>query len=284
MNKAKNIMGGAFAAAAVALVVMCPATGAGAEGGRPGGDATHGAKRRQMFNPEAGYVTHITKEGRKVLLLDLRGADASDLLPELSRIQQNFEVAFEVKPGPADGDARQAAFAALAGDDGVGAVVALADEGDGSPTLSVFPEDQVTVLNVARLRRSLPENADEARATLAVRLKKELWRAVAFSLGGYENEYPCVMKGVFSMEDLDANKMEMACPLVWGRVSAHAKRLGLARAQTVPYFMALRKGWAPAPTNDAQRVEFERFQKVKAAQQAKMAATNEAAKAEGPAQ
>ena len=113
--------------------------------------------------------------------------------------------------------------------------------------------------------------ADASAEVFAKRLAQEMWRAAAFVMGGYEVDYPCVMKTVTGVADLDANPLQMTCPPVSGHVGANAGRFGIAKVQCVPYFIALRQGWAPPPANDAQREEVEKWEKAKAA---KAAATN----------
>jgi hypothetical protein len=125
---------------------------------------------------------------------------------------------------------------------------------------------------VDRLSAGLPEK--DAEKVFSLRLAKEMWRAAAFVLGGYSPMYPCAMKAAFSVGDLDANPVEMTCPPVSGAISDNARRLGFGKVYCVPYVVALYEGWAPAPTNDAQKAVWNQF----------VAATNApAAKAAAPA-
>ena len=130
------------------------------------------------------------------------------------------------------------------------AVIAIVEAGS-APALTVCPEDAVAVINASRLRRNLP--AADAGTVFAKRLGKEIWRAVALSLCGYESQDPCVLKLVTSETDVDDLEMRMYCPTVNAKVDSAARRLGVARMQLVPYGLAVKQGWAPAPTNDAQR-------------------------------
>jgi hypothetical protein len=174
----------------------------------------------------------------------------------------SFEIAIDcVREARGEGEGAFAAASRVKAAASVGAVVAVVEDGAGSPTLAVYPEDCVAILNIDRLREGLGDGGDEL---FGKRLGKELWRAAAFALGGYESDYACALKAVFSMADLDANPIEMTCPPVSGHVSRSGKRLGFGRVQTVPYFIALRQGWAPEPANDAQRAEKERYEAAKA--------------------
>lgn len=218
------------------------------------------AERPQHFNEAAGYVSRTLKDG-----LFLRFADATgeklDLNVLTGRMPQSFEIACdttEIGRNPAEG-ALELALGAMS-DPKVGAVVLIVREGEASPCLAAYPEDRMAILNIDRLKAGLPrECGDEV---FKKRLTKELWRAAAFALGGYESDYACALKAVFSSEDLDSNPMEMTCPPVSGHIKRSGKRLGFGLVQSVPYFIALRQGWAPEPINEAQRAEKKRYEEI----------------------
>ena len=221
-------------------------------------------------NPAAGLVSRKLTDGASLRFLDLR-QETWDIQPVIGKMSQSFGIAIEyVKMEKGDNCGLKTAAKALESGE-AGVAIAISSEGADAPSLVVCPEDRMAVINVDRL-------SDASAEIFAKRLTQEMWRAVAFTMGGYEVDHPCVMKTVTSVADLDANPLQMTCPPVSGHVGQNVEKFGLAKMQTVPYFIALRQGWAPAPANDAQRAEFERFQEIKAA------ATNEAAKAEGPAQ
>ena len=219
--------------------------------------------RRVRGNPAAGFVSRRLSEGASLRFLDFR-AEPTDLRPAVERMPQAFGIAVEcVKADKGADCALKAARKALDSKE-VGAAVAIANEGADAPSLVVCPEDRMAVINADRL-------ADASPAVFAKRLAQEMWRAAAFVMGGYEVDYPCVMKTVTGVADLDANPLQMTCPPVSGHVGANAGKFGMAKVQCVPYFIALRQGWAPPPANDAQREEAERWEKAKAA---RAAATN----------
>ncbi len=225
--------------------------------------------RKVRGNPAAGFVSRVIKDGKCIRFIDLRkdGVGISNLV---EKMPQFFETKVEVVKATAEEGACPMTTAKKAfSDDKVGAVIVIANQGADMPALTVCPEDRMGVINADRLSQDLPgEGGDEV---LATRFTKEMWRAVAFILGGYESQYPCVMKSAFSPSDLDANPLLMTCPPVSGAISKNAQRFGFAKVQCVPYFIAVRQGWAPPPANAAQREEVERFEKKKAA---RAAATN----------
>lgn len=214
-------------------------------------------------NPAAGFVSRELSEGASLRFLDLR-AEPSDLGPAIERMPQAFGIAVECVKAEKAGDcALKAARKALESKE-AGAAIAISNEGADAPSLVVCPEDRMAVINADRLADASPE-------VFAKRLTQEMWRAAAFVMGGYEVDYPCVMKTVTCVADLDANPLQMTCPPVSGHVGANAQKFGMAKVQCVPYFIALRQGWAPPPANDAQREEVEKWEKAKAA---RAAATN----------
>ncbi len=226
-------------------------------------DPANQKPRKERYKHAAGLVSRDVRDGKCIRFIDLRG-ESTNLTASLVEMMRSFETKVEIVPAqPVEKEcAMKAAKKALA-DEKVGAAIVIANEGADMPTLTMCPEDRMGVINADRLMADLPEEGRDE--VLAKRFTKEMWRAVAFVMGGYEAQYPCVMKSAFSPSDLDANPLLMTCPPVSGAISKNAQRFGFAKVQCVPYFIAVRQGWAPPPANDAQREEVERFEKMKAA-------------------
>ena len=200
-------------------------------------------------SPRAGIVMCKGK-GSAIVVADFRKTP-TDLSATVAKLSSFISSSVDVRHIPIEGDAIKSAFSER-NKEGVAAVIALADEGTGSPSLSVFPEDRVAVINVGRLK----EGADEA--LLAARINKEVWRGVAFALGGYASEHPCALKTVNSLEDLDKNCLSMTCPPVNFKAADSARKFGVAPYGPVPYGIAVKRGLAPAPTNDIQKAVWDR--------------------------
>ena len=200
-------------------------------------------------SPRAGIVMCKGK-GSAIVVADFRKTP-TDLSETVAKISKFISSYVEVRHIPIEGDAIKSAFSER-DKEGVAAVIALADEGTGSPSLSVFPENRVAVINVGRLK----EGADEA--LLTARINKEVWRGVAFALGGYASEHPCALKTVNSLEDLDKNCLSMTCPPVNFKAADSARKFGVAPYGPVPYGIAVKRGLAPAPTNDIQKAVWDR--------------------------
>lgn len=204
--------------------------------------------------PSAG-VLFRKGEGKPLLFVDYRGSVAHIVVSESRKIGEFTSIVTESSAEPAPEGCPAAAAHKLIADGRAGAVVAIVAGKADAPAMTVLPEDRVAIINATRL-------ADADTKITETRLVKELWRATAFALGGYASDYPDVMKPVFGTADLDSNNMLMFCPPVSGKVAAAAKAAGVAPLRAVPYAIAVREGWAPAPTNDVQKAVWDR---VKAA-------------------
>ena len=226
-------------------------------------DPANQRPRRERYKHAAGLVSRVIKDGKCIRFLDIRKEGVA-ITNVVEKMPQSFDTKVEIVKATAEEGACPMTTAKKAfSDDKVGAVIVIANQGADMPTLTICPEDRMGVINADRLSQDLPDKGGEE--VLATRFTKEMWRAVAFVMGGYEAQYPCVMKSAFSPSDLDANPLLMTCPPVSGAISKNAQRFGFAKVQCVPYFIAVRQGWAPPPENDAQREEVERYEKMKAA-------------------
>ncbi len=249
--KKQMVVAALFAAVAVFAEEAAKPDGVPEAGGKPAAQVSDEvAARRRLLR--GGGILFRKGEGGSIRFLDMRAERKPSLVPEaehICRFTSAWTDVAEVTPAKGVGG-YLAAREALRTNEEVRIAIAVVEEGTDSPTLLVCPEDRLAVINVDRLRVDLPADKPDA---YAIRLKKELWRAVAFAADGFDIDYPCVLKAVASPADIDAIEMEMFCPPVSGKVKRYAKKLGVAPLRMYPYSVAVREGWAPAPTNDAQR-------------------------------
>lgn len=119
-------------------------------------------------------------------------------------------------------------------------------------TILVAPEQQWAVVNVAPLSEGV--DADVA----ADRVSKEVWRASVFLLGGGVSKFqPSLMQNVGSLAELDGIKAGTPSPETFTIMGMAARKYGVRAAKRGLYRQACKEGWAPAPTNDIQRVIWE---------------------------
>ena len=133
----------------------------------------------------------------------------------------------------------------------------VCSKNEGIP-LTLMPENATAIIDTKALSADSP-----TKTTLENRVSKELWRGFVYCLGG-GNTYVqhCVMKPVFSLEDLDAIPSRSACPDAYLMVSETAQKLGIKPARRVTYRQACKEGWAPAPTNDVQKAIWDSVRKL----------------------
>lgn len=135
-------------------------------------------------------------------------------------------------------------------DDKAGIVVHLDGKGDG-PSLLVAPEDGWANVGVRALKKDNP-----TPKVLEARLKKEIWRAGCYALGVGIEATPSVLRPIVEPKDLDASEVICSTPVITPLMNDSAAKHGLGRVRYVSYRQACREGWAPPPTNEAQRVFF----------------------------
>ena len=127
----------------------------------------------------------------------------------------------------------------------------------GLPPLLVAPDSRWTAVNVAPI-------AEEKRpAFFEARVKKMLTRGFAFLCGATNSQFPrSLTRGLATMADLDKNP-DLSLPIdVLQRFRAYIEPLGVEPAFVTTYRKACQEGWAPAPTNDAQRAIWEKVHAI----------------------
>ena len=207
------------------------------------------ARRAARIAAEGGLVTAPT-QGRVVRILNrtdkVTVAELEEMTAEITQL-----LGFIVEVVDSDKATNQR----------TGCLISLAEQ-DGAPTILVAPEDPWAAVNVKNLMKDNP-----TPEVLKTRIRKELWRAFAFAMGAANsNMQPCLMRPIFSLKDLDSEKVAILSPEPLMGISQTAERLNFAASRRVTYKTAVMEGWAPAPTNDVQRAICE---KVKAEQSEK---------------
>lgn len=124
------------------------------------------------------------------------------------------------------------------------------------PRILTAPEDGWARVSVGELATDDSELFD-------ARVRKEAWRALAYGLGaGHSKFHQCIMKPMTSVADLDANRSLMACPEAYTEMCATAVKRGIKPTQLTTYRKACEEGWAPAPTNEYQKVIWDKTHEI----------------------
>ena len=228
-------------------------------------------EEREAMLIKTGGPIMTPEEGQWISVINCQNIiHAENVAEEVAYLRKVFKVPIheEVSANASSlAEAAAAAKAALA--NGAGLAVAIADVAD-APSLALAPSDQFGIVNVAPL-------ADKEKQLTRERFHKELLRCMAYGFGvGNSSGRGSVLKPIASIAELDALDGRNLGPDALGAILRLTHDRGMKQMRQVPYRRAVEEGWAPAPTNDYQRAVWD---EVKG-----KAATNEAAKAEGPAQ
>ena len=141
--------------------------------------------------------------------------------------------------------------------------ISVVDDGD-LPTLLVAPEERWAKVNVAKL--ALGKNGKTIGGTfLESRTRKEILRAFSYLCGGAGSQFEGNILSINNVSQLDL--YDEFIPLdVIKRAEKFMASCGVTPERIVTYRKAVEEGWAPQPTNEVQRVIWE---KVKAEQSEK---------------
>lgn len=142
------------------------------------------------------------------------------------------------------------------GEHGESGTVYIIDD-PAKPMSGIFPEAGWGYMNVAKL-------GEKDDPKLAERAGKELWRVLGYVGGAISsNSERCLLNPIFSAEDIDKYNLDTISPEPVMRMPEYLNALGVKRFRRISYRDACLQGIAPAPTNENQRVVWE---KVKAEQ------------------
>ena len=177
---------------------------------------------------------------------------AGRLRDAVNRMETILQFPFEVKPDNGDSAAN------------VGIRIFLTDTSEFSALL-LEPEAGKATVNVRALMDDRPGDK-----LLFKRVEREIWRGLAFIAGGGDADFPCLMRTVTCLRDLDAYPfVDTPSPLTMGKLEKGAAKHGVLMYMKDTYRQAVREGWAPAPTNDVQRAIWEEVKENKDGEQKK---------------
>jgi len=139
---------------------------------------------------------------------------------------------------------------------GATVVVFVKDSKDDHSSIIVSPDERWASVNVAAL--NVDDPGDEV---LALRTRKAINRALCLVCGAGGSQYPNTLVGPFKngVKDYDRFSNEGLPPDVFQRMQHYLKTLDVRPIVRTTYINACQQGWAHAPTNEYQRVIYERI-------------------------
>jgi len=139
---------------------------------------------------------------------------------------------------------------------GVQIAVFLTECAECEETMVCAPESHWAIVNVAAVAKDVRNDT-----FASARTRKELMRAFMCAAGAMDSQYEGgIMGPIKSAKDLDKMLEDLPFDVIM-RAMNSMKSAGVTPLQTTTYKKACEEGWAPAPTNDYQKVIWE---KVKA--------------------
>ncbi|MBQ9431144.1 MAG: hypothetical protein IJU44_06285 [Kiritimatiellae bacterium] len=208
-------------------------------------------ERDERVMKKTGGLLDVAPSGPEVLLVDTRtmpGTAAGQVAEVFGRAAKMRVRATNVARSP---DTALALAQKLLNDNRALMVLLVAEEKT-APALAVYPEERVAVVNADRLGEGVEAPAKE------IRIIKELWRGLGMIGGaGYSAQDNCVMQPVFSLKELDETKFQVMQPINYPKMYKMFNKFGVKRSRRIPYRLAVREGWANAPTNDYQKAIWE---------------------------
>lgn len=129
-------------------------------------------------------------------------------------------------------------------------VLFIVDDPEVETSILYAPETKWCILNVR------PIFADKPESKIAkVRAMQETTRAFSLLCGAMNSTYPnSLMSAVTAPQQLDLNEEPWMVPIdVMERFPAWCTAHGIKPYRSASYRKACMEGWAPSPTNDAQR-------------------------------
>lgn len=128
-----------------------------------------------------------------------------------------------------------------------------------SPSLIVHPEDGYAQINVERMKKGLSGKAVDK--FFAPRCRKEILRAFSYASGAVGSQYPGNIMDIFEISDLDH-----VGEFIPGDTAENCRKLlakrGVYPKRYVTYRAACIRGWAPAPTNAAQKAVWDKVRAI----------------------
>lgn len=129
------------------------------------------------------------------------------------------------------------------------AIVFVSD--DNAPTMVVVPEEGYAVVNFAKYKTGFKLPTDEAKYKR--RCARAALKAFVLLCGGGSSRYPGHVAAAHTPQELDFAQDKLPID-IQDSVKKYLGAAGVTPMKRTIYQRACQEGWAPAPTNEAQRV------------------------------
>jgi hypothetical protein len=124
------------------------------------------------------------------------------------------------------------------------------------PTIFCAPEEMWGVVNVAKIK-------SDKTAFYQARVKKEISRVFALVCGASSSKFVgTLLNPITSVSDLDTHIDNRLPADVIARIPPYLQQVGITPAFISTYIAACKQGWAPAPTNEYQKVIWDKVHEM----------------------
>lgn len=137
-------------------------------------------------------------------------------------------------------------------------VVVFVDDAT-QPSLSVVPDDGYAIVNFAKYKTGLKFPDDEAM--YKKRCAKAALRAFAMLCGGCGSRYPGHVMAAHGVQELDFAQEKLPID-IQDSIKKYLGAAGVTPLRRTIYRRACQEGWAPAPTNDAQKAIWDKVHEL----------------------
>lgn len=124
------------------------------------------------------------------------------------------------------------------------------------PTMLLAPMDRWGKVNLARIVDDLP--AERAKAKFfESRARKLVAHALSILCGGGASDYPSNLMNAATVRELDLMLEQIPYDMLT-KYGKYLPQIGVTKEETATYVQACRQGWAHSPTNDRQKLIWEK--------------------------
>ena len=215
------------------------------------------ARDERVLKKTGGFLLQKA-EGPLAMLIDAR-AKATATVDEVARLYKlGTHLDINVGKTPrGTADALEFAQTKMASDKPLMLVVVV-EKCPKLPTLSVYPEERIGLVNADRLLGGNDPTVPE------MRIAKEIWRAMGFIGGvGFSQADNDMMQPYYTLAEIDANTHPYIQPMNMAKMYKFWKRFGVKKEARIPYKVAAQQGWAPPPTNEYQKAAWDEVKNKK---------------------
>ena len=209
-----------------------------------------------QMRKNGGIVIKPGSQQGRVLIVNAQKRVSTDVL-DLAAKQIAKEMRIGVEVGSAGEDVTAQTAGKAAASMNAQLTLFVVDHAGDDTTMLTAPENRWGIVNVS------PLAAGVSGDVLAGRVRKEVSRAFAMLAGASSSQYQgSIMSPILRPGDLDG-KAELRLPYdVQSRLWSALPSFGITPYVQANYRKACQEGWAPAPTNDFQKVIWNEVHKL----------------------